>query len=799
MARTSEAEKITALYERLSRDDELQGESNSILNQKKYLEDYAKQQGFHNIRHFTDDGYSGTNFKRPGFQALLEEINAGRVAVLVTKDLSRLGRNYLQVGLYTEIEFPEKGVRFIAINNGVDSAHPAENDFSPFLNLMNDFYARDTSNKIKAVFRARMKDGKRCSGSVPYGYKRLPGDKQTLIIDEEAAGIVRRIFQLASEGVGVSQIAEILTADKVPIPSAYALEHRPEDCRHKNFHDPYRWTNVSVGHILDFQEYLGHTVLGKSVCENFKTKKRRAATPDEILFFPNTHEPIIDQQTWDMAQKLRKRCPKKLPNGTYTHRLSGLVFCADCGSRMSYGHLENSSKARDSDSFFQCSRYRNVYDQCPAGSHYIRTSVLESALLAAIQKISRYVIENEDEFVGLLQAQWECRQSQAVDDDRKELDGITKRIGELDTLIQSLYESSVLGKLSDHQCQRLISQYDTEQAELEQRKAELEAALSGNETRKPDTEHFISLVRRYRECAELTDAMLYAFIEKVEVHAPTGGRTVYRQQKIDIHFNFIGDFEPPVPEVSEEERRTAIEREQAEKQIAKRKRAHDRRQKQIEEMREAAKTDPEAAAKYEAFLAQRREQGRKRRERLKALKEADPEYIRQMEEKERAKAEKALELERKRQERANRKKKQDRAELVEKAKTDREAARELEELRAADRERAAKNKVRQAERMAADPAYAERIRQRDLEYSRRHTERRKAGHRKLVEMAASGDAEAIRKLAKIRAYNCAATKRSRSKMYEDAAAGDGQAKARLEHYRQARRDGYVKKKVEVRA
>ena len=290
--------KITALYERLSRDDEQAGESNSILNQKKYLEEYARQKGLRNIRHFYDDGYSGTNFNRPGFTALLEEIEAGRVDTLVVKDLSRFGRNYLQVGYYTEIVFPKKGVRFIAINNNVDSANPTENDFTPFLNIMNEWYAKDTSNKIKAVFKSRMKEGLRCSGAIPYGYKRINGDKQTLVVDEPAAEIVRKVFRLACQGMGVTAIAEQLTEEKVLIPSAYTAKYFPENCRNRSFSDPYRWNANTIGHILDRQEYLGHTVLGKSICENFKTKQRRAATPEELMIFPDTHEAIIDQDTY---------------------------------------------------------------------------------------------------------------------------------------------------------------------------------------------------------------------------------------------------------------------------------------------------------------------------------------------------------------------------------------------------------------------------------------------------------------------------------------------------------------------
>ena len=253
--------RITALYERLSRDDEMQGESNSITNQKKYLEDYAVQHGFGNIQHFSDDGYSGTNFNRPAFNSLPTEIEAGRVGTVIVKDMSRFGRNYLQVGFYTEMMFPKKNVRFIAVNNGVDSANPADNDFTPFLNIMNEWYAKDTSKKIKAIFQSRMKSGKRCSGAIPYGYKHDPEDKNHLLVDEEAAKVVRKIYQLAIEGNGPAQVADILTKEHILIPSAYLERHEEgEVSRNHSYHDPYIWNATAVSGILDKREYMGHTI-----------------------------------------------------------------------------------------------------------------------------------------------------------------------------------------------------------------------------------------------------------------------------------------------------------------------------------------------------------------------------------------------------------------------------------------------------------------------------------------------------------------------------------------------------------
>ena len=290
----------------------------------------------------------------------MADIEAGKVAHLLCKDLSRIGRNYLQTGFYTEVMFRQNGVHFVAVANNIDSEEQDSGEFAPFLNIMNEWYAKDTSNKIKAIFKSRMKDGMRCSGSIPYGYKREPDDKQTLIVDEPAAEVVRKIFRLACQGNSTTAIADILTAEQVLIPAAYAALHNPKNCRHKSVKDPCRWNATTVGYILDRQEYLGHTVLGKSICENFKTKQRRAATPDELMIFPDTHEAIIDQDTWDIARKIRMKKKPRVANGTYSHRLSGLVYCADCGARMGFisPDAKHGDKHYDSDSAFQCGNWQ---------------------------------------------------------------------------------------------------------------------------------------------------------------------------------------------------------------------------------------------------------------------------------------------------------------------------------------------------------------------------------------------------------------------------------------------------------
>ena len=406
MSRTS---RITALYERLSRDDDLTGESNSITNQKKYLEDYARKNGFENIRHFTDDGFSGVNFNRPGFQSLIKEVEAGNVETLIVKDMSRLGRNYLQVGFYTEVLFPQKNVRFLAINNSIDSNNASDNDFAPFLNIMNEWYAKDTSNKIKAIFDARMKDGKRCSGSIPYGYNRLPSDKQTLVVDPVASEVVKRIFALANEGKSTRAIAEILTEEKVLTPAAYAKEYHPEQYNGNKFTDPYLWAMSTIRNILDRQEYLGHTVLRKSVSTNFKLHKRKNTDKEEQYVFPNTHEPIISQELWDSVQKRRSRVNRASAWGTHTHRLSGYLYCADCGRRMTL-QTHYSKKDGSVQYSYRCGGYASRVNGCTA--HSISANNVEALILSAVKRFSKFVLNDEKAFALELQSLWNEKQEE---------------------------------------------------------------------------------------------------------------------------------------------------------------------------------------------------------------------------------------------------------------------------------------------------------------------------------------------------------------------------------------------------
>ena len=539
------AGKITALYERLSRDDELQGESNSITNQKQLLEQYAHKNGYAHIRHFTDDGVSGTTFDREGFQSMIAEVEAGKVAVVIVKDMSRFGRDYLKVGFYTEILFKEKGVRFIAINNGIDSANQQDSDFTPFLNIMNEWYARDASRKIQAVFKSRMQDGKRVSPSVPYGYLRSPEDKQKLIVDEEPAEVVRRIYRMVIEGKGTTAIADTLTAEKVLIPSAYARLHCPENDHSSGYTNPYLWSPTVVGYILEKQEYMGHTVLGKTISLSYKTKKRRKAEKDELMIFKNTHEAIIDEETWHLAQKLR-RTVRKPSYDRPPHPLTGLVYCADCGSKMTHRQPSPSKEKKyDADDAYICGSYRQRTRDCTM--HYIKTSVLWELIVTAIREVSDYVRQDEQAFIEKVQETSVAQMTEHIKERKRRLSEIEERNEELDVLIRKLYEGNVTGKIPDKHFERMLAEYDREQTELETEMVELKEQIFGMDEDNKKADKFIAIVRKYTDFTELTTPMLNEFIEKVVVHEATGGRKD-RKQKVEIHFNFVGQVEVPQSE-----------------------------------------------------------------------------------------------------------------------------------------------------------------------------------------------------------------------------------------------------------
>ena len=552
------------------------------------MEDFCKRNSFTNVRHFTDDGVSGTTFDRDGFKAMIAEVEAGNVATIIVKDMSRFGRDYLKVGFYTDVMFRDKGVRFIAVNNGIDSDKQGDNDFTPFLNIMNEFYARDSSRKIQAIFKARMQDGKRVSPSVPYGYRRDPQDKQHLIVNEEAAAVVRRIFQMVIEGYGVKGIADALTADKVLIPSAYAKLHNPENDHSKGFHDPCLWSSTAVGYILEKQEYMGHTVLGKTICENYKTKKRRKAKPEELMIFRDTHEAIVDEETWQLAHRLKRTIRKPSYPDRPANPLTGLLYCADCGHKLTH-HQPSPTKKKvyDADDYYICGNYRQLTHDCT--SHYIKTSTVEKLILTAIREVSTYVREDEKEFIRIVRDAASAGQEQTAREKKKRLRQVEKRIGELDELIRKLYEGNATGKIPDKHFNRLLVEYDTEQSALEQEAAELKEGITAQAEDGMRAQRFVSLVRRYTSFDELTAPMLNEFIEKVVVHEADKS-TGDRRQKVDIYFNFIGCFVPPKPEVI----LTAEEEAKAQKALAARNREREQNKLRMRRVREAQRAAKEA-------------------------------------------------------------------------------------------------------------------------------------------------------------------------------------------------------------
>ena len=531
-------EKITPLYERLSRDDELQGESNSISNQKQMLEDFARRNGLPNPTHFTDDGISGTRFDRPGFLAMMEEVEAGRVEAIVIKDMSRLGRDYLKVGQVMEV-LRQRGVRLIAINDGVDSLK-GDDDFTPFRNIMNEFYARDTSRKIRSVFKAKGMSGKHLTGTVIYGYL-WDEKREHWLVDEEAAEVVRRIFSLTLEGYGPYQIACKLSADRIEIPVVHLARFNEGVNRSKPVKDPYGWGSSTIVNILKKREYLGHTINFKTR-KHFKDKKSHYVSEDEWTIFENTHEAIIDQQTFDLVQKIRSNV-RRYPNGWgEAAPLTGLLYCADCGGKM-YVHRTNNGKRI---SQYTCSNYTKVPcgTLCPT-QHRINESAVLTLVSDTLRAIAEYSRNDRTEFIHTVQETQVAQQSADISKKRRHLATAQKRAGELEKLICKIYEDNALGKLPDARYKALDAQYAKEQDALEIEIAELEKAVTGYEQSQKSAEKFIALIDKYENFDTLTNTMLNEFVEKILVHERSRKGSQDTTQEIEIYFNFLGRYIPP--------------------------------------------------------------------------------------------------------------------------------------------------------------------------------------------------------------------------------------------------------------
>ena len=530
--------KITPLYERLSRDDELQGESNSILNQKAMLEEYALKNNLPNPTHFTDDGISGTRFDRPGFMAMMKEVEAGNVACIVIKDMSRLGRDYLKVGQIMEI-LRQKGVRLIAINDGVDSFN-GDDDFTPFRNIMNEFYARDTSRKIRSVFQAKGKTGKHLTGHVAYGY--LWDEKRdNWIVDEEAAAVVRWIFSLTLEGYGVHQITKKLKEKKIEIPTVHLARYGEGVNRTKTIKDPYEWSSSTVVSILKKREYLGHTINFKTR-KHFKDAKSHYVPEDEWTIFENTHEAIIDQETFDNVQRIRGNS-RRYPDGYgEAAPLTGILYCADCGGKM-YVHRTNNGKRI---SQYTCSQYSKypIGERCPT-QHRINESVVLDLVADMLRAIAEYSKHDRTEFVKAVQEAQANSESSDIGNKKKALAAAQKRAGELEILMCKIYEDNALGKLPDARYAALDAQYAKEQQALSDKIKELEKAVAAFESGRKSADRFIALIDKYENFETLTTTMLNEFVEKILVHERDRKGSIETTQEVEIYFNFIGKYAPP--------------------------------------------------------------------------------------------------------------------------------------------------------------------------------------------------------------------------------------------------------------
>ncbi|NBI80573.1 DUF4368 domain-containing protein [Clostridiaceae bacterium] len=532
-------QKITILYCRLSNEDALDGESNSIANQRAILTRYAAERGFTNTRILVDDGYTGTNFNRPGAQEGLSLVEQGLVGTWIVKDMSRFGRDYLQVGRYTEIVFPSYDVRFIAVNDGVDSER-GDNDFTPFRNIFNEWLVRDTSKKIRAVKRSKGMSGKPVTSKPVYGY--LMDEDENFIIDEEAAPVVRQIYSLCLAGNGPTKIARMLTEQEIPTPGT--LEYRRTGST-RRYHPGYecKWAANTVVHILENREYTGCLVNFKTTTQSYKCSKIIYNSEDKQAIFENHHEQIIDRDTWERVQELRKQ--RKRPNRYDEVGLfSGLLFCADCGSVMYQQRYQTDKRRQDC---YICGSYKKRTADCTA--HFIRTDLLTAGVTENLRKVTSYAAKHEARFMKLLTEQTEDGSKRRNAAKKKELEAAEKRIAELSAIFKRLYEDSVTGRISDERFTELSADYEAEQKELKEKAAALQSELSKTLEATANAEKFMKVVRKYTSFEELTPTLLREFVEKIVIHESEAldgkRRGKLRRQEIEIYYSFVGKVELP--------------------------------------------------------------------------------------------------------------------------------------------------------------------------------------------------------------------------------------------------------------
>ena len=536
----TESGAVTALYCRLSCDDDNEGESLSIENQKKLLTQYADEKGFFNTRFYVDDGISGTTFERDGFKAMLNDVQNGEVKTVIVKDMSRFGRDYIQVGMYTEILFPQNNVRFIAINDSYDSAN-GDNDFIPFKNIMNEWYAKDTSKKIKAVNRARARAGEHLTSNVPYGYTKNPDNPKQWIIDEEAAEVVREIFQLYLQGMNTNQISVSLSSRQILVPTAYKSIR---GIVNRKFTDEtkFLWNGGTITRILENGSYVGNTVNGKSMRKSFKIKKRINVSQEEWQIVPNTQEAIIDCETWNLVQKIRQGRRRNVKHNHQIPVLSGHLFCADCGRKLYYVKPPKQAE------YYCCSGFRKRINSCTG--HYIRADVVEQLLIRQINDVMKFVSEYEDEFVRQVMERGTAEQLKQTNSLKRTADVAKRRIEQIDSVISQLYEDKVAGQITAEMFTKLSAKYIAEQEEQSAALKVAQKELVTLEAKKTDTTKFIDLVRKYSQITELTPQILNEFIDKVTVHqaVKVDGK---RRQDIEVYFNGVGQISSDAEKKSE--------------------------------------------------------------------------------------------------------------------------------------------------------------------------------------------------------------------------------------------------------
>lgn len=541
-------QQYTALYERLSHDDELQGESNSISNQKQLLMEYAISNELPGPRHFADDGISGTRFDRPAFLEMMEEIENGNVGTVLIKDMSRLGRDYLKVGQIVEM-FRQKNVRLIAVNDGTDTMY-GDDDFLPFRNIMNEWYAKDTSKKIRSTFKAKGDSGKHVASSPPYGYIKDPQDKNHWIVDEEAAEVVRRIFKLTLESKGPFQIAKILEADGIEIPAVHQQKQGMGLWQNRPIEHPCRWNSSTISAILTKKEYLGHTVNFKTR-KHFKDKKSHYVAQKYWQVFENTQDPIVDEETFYNAQKCRTGI-KRYPNGWgEAHPLDGKMYCFDCGSLMYCHRTSNGKRVAQ----YVCAKYgkQPVGSLCSSG-HRINADAVVEILKETLRYLKLQIDEDPEGFIDQITQMESAGRNAETKAKAERQKACQKRIGELEKLICKIYEDNALGRMPESRYETLITQYSKEQMALKEEYAKLEADLETIEENKRSGKRFVDLMARYNNFDELTPYMVNEFVDKILVHERDRKGSIQTTQKIDIYFNFIGSYCMPEKELTDAEK-----------------------------------------------------------------------------------------------------------------------------------------------------------------------------------------------------------------------------------------------------